>query len=96
MLDAIVDVFKWAKEDYKEFRVRFILEVVAWMGSIGCAIVMAITLPHPPFIFLYPIFMMQCAIFGWVSYTRKSFGMMCNALLLVSIDITAYTRLLLQ
>lgn len=96
MHEVIFNIFDWIKADYKVWPLRFILEVLAWAGSIGCSITMALTLPHPPFLILYPIFMLQCGIFCWAAYTRKSFGMVANTLLLVCIDFIAYIRLLLH
>jgi hypothetical protein len=62
--------------------------------SIACSITMALTVPNPPFLILYPLFMTQCAIFGWAAWTRRSTGMMANYLLLVSIDSLALVRLI--
>jgi hypothetical protein len=95
MPDVIVDIWKWIKEDHKAWPLRFYLEIAAWLGSIGCSLTMAFTLPHPPFLILYPLFIIQCLIFCWAAWTRKSFGMMANYILLVSIDSLAYIRLVL-
>ena len=62
--------------------------------SIGCSIAMALTVPNPPFLILYPIFIVQCAIFGWAAWTRRSTGMLANYGLLVTIDSIALIRLL--
>ena len=94
MADYFTYTKKWIKEDYKTFPLRFIAEIVAWILSIGCATTMALTVPHPPFLILYPLFMLQCGIFGWAAWTRGSTGMMANYILLVSIDSTALVRLL--
>ena len=56
---------------------------------------MALTIPHPPFLLLYPMFIAQCAVFGWAAWTRKSFGMLGNYTLMVSIDCVALVRLIL-
>jgi hypothetical protein len=96
MLDIIFNIYGWAKADFKEWPLRFVLEMSAWAASIACSITMALTIPNPPFLILYPLFMAQCAVFGWAAYTRKSFGMVGNYMLLVSIDSVALIRLLLQ
>lgn len=96
MIKIIQHLCALAKTDYRAWPLRFVLEILAWAGSIGCSITMALTVPHPPFLILYPIFIAQVAIFGWASYTRKSFSMMGNAMLLVTIDSVALIRLLLQ
>jgi hypothetical protein len=46
------------------------------------------------FLWLYPIFITQCAIFGWAAWTRKSTGMVANYVLLVTIDLIGYIRLI--
>jgi hypothetical protein len=97
MIDTIFKpTIDWIKEDYKENRLRFFLEVLAWFGSIGCSFTMMLTVPNPPFLILYPIFITQCFIFTWAAWTRKSFGMMSNYLLLVSIDSVALARMIIN
>jgi hypothetical protein len=56
-------------------------------------LIMAFTLPHPPFLLLYPMFIMQCCIFAWSAWTRRSLGMLGNYILLITIDIAALIRL---
>jgi hypothetical protein len=94
MHDIIFNIFQWIKSDFKSYPTRFTLEVLAWMLSIGCAITMAATVPDPPFLILYPLFITQCAIFAWSAWSRKSFGMLANYLLLTSIDSVGLIRLL--
>ena len=96
ILNVVEDVWGWIKADYKVWPLRFYLEVAAWVASIGCAIIMALTVPNTPFIMLYPVWVFSSAVFCWGAYTRKSFGMMGNYLLLVTIDSTALIRLILQ
>ena len=90
------DTVNWIKEDYNTWPLRCVLEISGWVMSIGCAIWMGATLPNPPFLILYPIFIIQCAIFGWAAWTRKSTGMVANYLLLVTIDLIALINLILK
>jgi hypothetical protein len=92
--DTLTRAYNWAKKDFQEWPLRFTLEISAWFMSIGCAITMAATLPNPPFLILYPLFIAQCAIFAWAAWTRRSTGMLANYLLLVSIDSVGLARLL--
>lgn len=85
---------EWIREDYAGHPLRFVLELTAWFMSIGCTIWMGLTLPTPPFTYLYPLFMIQCTIFAWAAWTRGSTGMIANYLLIVAIDLVAYTRML--
>ena len=91
----IENTINWVRQDYKENPMRFCLELFAWFMSIGCTIWMGYTLPNPPFIFLYPMFIVQCTIFGWAAWTRGSTGMVANYLLITTIDIVAITRMIL-
>jgi hypothetical protein len=95
IFNTIVNVYNWARQDFQVWPTRFVLEITAWFLSIGCAVTMALTLPNPPFLILYPLFIVQCAIFAWAAWTRRSTGMLANYLLLVTIDITGLARLLM-
>jgi len=92
----IKNTIEWIKSDFRSHPVRCILEILAWLISIGCAIGMMMTVPNPPFLILYPLFITQCAIFAWAAWTRRSLGMLANYSLLVAIDATALVRLTLM
>jgi hypothetical protein len=94
MIATINGVYQWARQDFEVWPTRFVLEITAWMLSIGCAATMALTLPNPPFLILYPLFIVQCTIFAWAAWTRRSTGMLANYLLLVSIDTVGLARLI--
>ena len=94
MKGVLLSVLDWIKDDWKSNKIRCALEVLAWFLSIACSVTMMITVPNPPFLILYPLFITQCAIFGWAAWTRKSLGMMANYLLLVSIDSVALFRIM--
>ena len=96
MNDVLVSTFGWIKEDYKSHRVRFCLEVLAWAISIGCSITMAVTVPTPPLLALYPIWITGCAIYAWCAYSRRSFGMLANYILLTAIDTFGLVRMLIN
>ena len=94
MNDILADIFEWIKSDYNSHPFRFTAELVAWAISICCSITMALTVPNPPLMVLYPIWICGCAIYAWAAYTRKSFGMLANYLLLVSIDTLGLIRMI--
>jgi hypothetical protein len=97
MLDVILrPTIEWIKDDFSSNRFRFFVELCAWAVSIGCSITMAITVPNPPLILLYPVWISGCAMYAWASWTRKSFGMLANYILLVSIDSIGLIRMLIQ
>ena len=86
----------WIKEDYQSNRLRFCFEVLAWAISIGCSITMALTVPNPPLLIMYPIWITGCAIYAWCAYSRRSFGMLANYILLTAIDTVGLVRMLTQ
>ena len=90
------NILKYINHDYSTNPFRFIVEVTAWLLSIGCAVTMALTVPTPPLIILYPIFITQCAMFGFCAYSRRSFGMVANYALLVTIDCVGLARMLIN
>jgi len=94
ILDLFKPTFDWIKDDYRSNRIRFVAELLAWAISIGCSITMALTVPTPPLLALYPIWITGCAIYAWASWTRKSFGMLANYLLLTTIDMIGLFRML--
>jgi hypothetical protein len=94
MNDIFYGIFNWIKDDYRTHPFRFIIELLAWGISIGCSITMALTVPNPPLLALYPIWIIGCGLYAWASFTRKSFGMLANYLLLVTIDSVGLIRML--
>lgn len=87
-------MYGWIKDDWNSNPFRFVVELLAWAISIGCSIAMALTVPNPPLLILYPIWIAGCAMYAWASFTRKSFGMLANYMLLVTIDIVGLVRML--
>ena len=87
---------QWIKDDFKSGRIRFIVELLAWTISIGCSITMALTVPNPPLLALYPIWIAGCAMYAWASWTRKSFGMLANYILLTTIDSVGLVRMIIN
>ena len=88
------NIWHWIQEDYKAHPLRFVIEVIAWALSIGCSIVVTITVPNVPFMMLYPLWISGCSMYAWASWTRKSFGMLCNYVLLITIDLIGFYRVI--
>jgi hypothetical protein len=95
MLDIFQPTLQWIKDDWHSHKFRFIVELLAWAISIGCSITMAVTVPSPPLLALYPVWILGCAMYAWASYTRKSFGMLANYILLTTIDMFGLIRMLI-
>ena len=94
MNTIIINTFSWIKDDFTSYRFRFVVELLAWAISITCSITMALTVPNPPLLALYPVWIAGCAMYAWASYTRKSFGMLANYILLTTIDTIGLVRML--
>ena len=94
MNEFLKPTFEWIKDDWNSHPVRFGIELLAWGISIGCSITMAATVPTPPLLVLYPIWIAGCALYAWAAYTRKSFGMLANYILLTTIDTVGLIRMM--
>ena len=95
MNELLRPTFEWIKDDFKSSPFRFFVELLAWAISIGCSITMAATVPNPPLLTLYPLWICGCAMYAWAAFTRKSFGMLANYLLLTTIDSIGLIRMLM-
>ena len=95
MNELLTPTFNWIQDDFKSNRIRFVVELVAWAISIGCSVTMALTVPTPPLLALYPVWIAGCAMYAWASWTRKSFGMLANYILLTTIDSVGLARMLM-
>jgi hypothetical protein len=91
--NTLTDIVKWIRNDYNSHPLRFFVELTAWVLSISCSITMALTVPYPPLPILYPIWISGCALYAWAAFSRKSFGMLANYMLLVTIDIIGLIRM---
>jgi hypothetical protein len=96
MNELLKPTFDWIREDWHSNSFRFVVELLAWAVSIGCAITMAVTVPNPPLLALYPVWISGCAMYAWAAYTRKSFGMLANYILLTAIDTFGLARMLIN
>jgi hypothetical protein len=96
MNDLVYGIFAWIKDDFRSHPFRFFIELVAWAISIGCSITMALTVPTPPLLALYPVWILGCGLYAWAAYTRKSFGMLANYVLLTTIDSIGLARMIIN
>jgi len=95
-MNYLNETFNWIKDDWKSDRFRFLVEIFAWAISIGCSLTMALTVPNPPLHLIYPVWIIGSAMYAWAAYTRRSFGMLANYILLVSIDIFGLSRIIVH
>ena len=94
MIEIFRPTWEWIRADYASDRTRFVIEFLAWGISIGCSIAMAVTVPNPPLLILYPIWILGCSMYAWAAWTRRSFGMLANYMLLVTIDSVGLFRMI--
>lgn len=94
MIELFKPTLEWIRDDWNSSPFRFLVELVAWAISIGCSVAMALTVPNPPLLILYPIWILGCALYAWAAWTRKSFGMLANYILLTTIDTIGLVRML--
>jgi hypothetical protein len=94
LINVVSGIIDWIRDDWTSNRIRFVVELIAWAISIGCAIGMALTVPTPPLLVLYPVWILGCAMYAWAAWTRKSFGMLANYILLTTIDTIGLVRML--
>jgi hypothetical protein len=83
----------WIREDWQANRLRFLLELLAWADSVTVSVIMMLTVPRPPLVWLYPMWISGCAVYLWCAYSRRSFGMAANYALLTTIDTIAMIRM---
>jgi hypothetical protein len=96
MNNILLGIIDWIRNDYRTHPFRFVVELFAWGISIGCSITMALTVPTPPLITLYPVWILGCSMYAWAAHTRKSFGMLANYILLTTIDSVGLARMLIN
>jgi hypothetical protein len=94
LINVVSEILDWIRDDWASNRIRFVIELIAWAISIGCAIGMSLTVPTPPLLVLYPIWIAGCAMYAWAAWSRKSFGMLANYILLTTIDTIGLVRML--
>ena len=96
MNDIVHEIFQWIRSDWRSHPWRFCVELVAWAISLICSVTMAVTVPDAPLLVLYPLWISGCAMYSWAAYSRKSFGMLANYILLTGIDTLGLIRLLMN
>jgi hypothetical protein len=95
MIDALKPTFDWIRDDWRSNPLRFAVELCAWAVSVSCSFIMAITVPDPPLLILYPLWISGCIMYSWAAWSRRSFGMLGNYILLTTIDTLGLIRMLL-
>ena len=94
-MEHLHNITDWIREDWRENRFRFILEVLCWIDSMACAVIVNTTVPNLPFALLYPLWISGTLAYAWCAWSRGSFGMLATFLMLAGIDVYGYIKVLL-
>lgn len=62
--------------------------------SIGAALLFALTVPQVPFFLFLAMTITSAMVYTWAAWSRGSFGMLANYLLLATLDTIALVRIL--
>ena len=95
MTKTIDNMVAGSKEDWHNNPVRFCLEVLCWLDSLACAIIVNTTVPNLPFLVLYPLWVTGTLAYAWCAWSRGSFGMLATFLMIASMDIFGWSKVLL-
>jgi hypothetical protein len=94
MSDHLYDVWDWIKSDWKQNPFRFCLEVICWVISMTTALIINATVPNLPFLVLYPLWVGGTLTYAWCAWSRGSFGMLATFLMIASMDIYGWIKVL--
>jgi hypothetical protein len=94
MNELLKPTIDWIVKDWRSNKIRFVVETIAWALSIGAAILFAVTVPNIPFVLYLAITVTSCGMYAWAAWTRRSFGMLANYMLLTGIDTVAFMKAL--
>jgi hypothetical protein len=90
----IKNIWEWIKDDWADNKIRFVLEVLCWLDSLLCAIIVNATVPDLPFLLLYPLWISGTLIYAWCAWSRGSFGMLATGLMIASMDSVGWIKVL--
>jgi hypothetical protein len=96
MNEPIRMLWEWIREDWESHKLRFIVEVLCWINSMICAVIVNTTVPNLPFALLYPLWISGTLAYAWCAYSRGSFGMLTTFLMIASMDCIGFAKILFQ
>lgn len=94
MTDLIKNIWSWISEDWQQNPFRFCLEVVCWINSLATAIIINVTVPDLPFLLLYPLWISGTLAYAWCAWSRGSFGMLATFMMIASMDMYGWSKVL--
>ena len=88
------NISDWIRDDWRDHPGRFCVVVLCWLDSMICAIIVNTTVPDLPFTLLYPLWISGTLAYAWCAYSRGSFGMLTTFIMIASMDIWGYWKVL--
>ena len=95
-MDPIRNITDWIREDWQNHPTRFIVECLCWLDSMVCAVIVNSTVPNLPFQILYPLWISGTLAYAWCAYSRQSFGMLTTFIMIATMDLMGYIKVLTQ
>jgi len=90
----MLEMWKWIREDWKTHPIRFSLEVACWINNLLIAIIFNTTVPNLPFLLLYPMWIGGSLTLAWCCWSRGSVGMLATYMMLVTMDMYGWSKVL--
>jgi hypothetical protein len=94
MMEPIRNIWEWIKQDWHSNPWRFIIEVICWLDSLACAVIVNSTVPNVPWLIMYPLWVGGTLCYAWCAYSRGSFGMLATGLMIASMDAMGWIKVL--
>lgn len=95
-MNWVDDVIDYLRNDWHSHPYRLVLEMFNWMLNIFTGLFIAFTVPHTPFLYLYPVWFVCLAINIFTAISRGSTGLLLASASMMLIDIFGFVRLLLK
>jgi hypothetical protein len=95
-MEPIRNIWDWIREDWKSHPARFVVESLCWLDSMICAVIVNITVPELPFLLLYPLWISGTLAYAWCAYSRQSFGMLTTFIMIATMDLMGYIKILIR
>lgn len=86
----------YVRRDWASSPTRVILELYGWFITTVSSLTFAFTVPHPPFMLLYPAWLSALFALTYCAFSRGSIGMVALNASMIVIDMIGYGRLLAQ
>ena len=94
-MQVVKDTLGFFIDDYRSHPVRWIVEALAWSGTLVNSILISATVPDIPWMICYPIWILGCIGYAWAQWTRRASLGMFSCLVFAAIDGVGFAKVLL-